>query len=313
MKGPISNKALAAAGQVLAAKGRSFHWARRLLSPVHAGRATRLYAFCRHLDDLVDEAATPAGGEAALTAARIAIETGQTSDAQLQDGLSLITECAIDPEIVLELIRGLASDLGPVRLASEAELLQYCYQVAGTVGLMMCRVMEISDPAALAHAVDLGTAMQLTNICRDVAADAGAGRRYLPATLTGEIDPAALIAPTASLQPMLRRTLATLLEQADFYYESGERGLPYLPFRARCGILVAARVYRAIGTRLQRRDFAYWQGRAVVPDWAKAGISLRALVTLPLCSRFWRCRTPHGGAPRGHSAGLTGTGGPDAC
>jgi phytoene synthase len=155
--------------------------------------------------------------------------------------------------------------------------------------------------------------MQLTNICRDVAADAGAGRRYLPATLTGEIDPAALIAPTASLQPMLRRTLATLLEQADFYYESGERGLPYLPFRARCGILVAARVYRAIGTRLQRRDFAYWQGRAVVPDWAKAGISLRALVTLPLCSRFWRCRTPHGGAPRGHSAGLTGTGGPDAC
>jgi len=309
---PISDKALAAAGEVLAAKGRSFHWARRLLSPTHAGRATRLYAFCRHLDDLVDEAATPAGAEAALTAARIAIGTGRTTDPQLHDGLNLIAECAIDPEIVLELIRGLASDLGPVCLANEAELLRYCYQVAGTVGLMMCRVMEISDPAALAHAVDLGIAMQLTNICRDVAADAAAGRRYLPATLVGEIDPAALIAPAESLQPMLRRTLANLLEQAGLYYLSGERGLPYLPFRARCGILVAARVYRAIGTRLQQRDFAYWEGRAVVPDWAKAGLSLRALVTQPLRSRFWRCRPPHGGASHGHSAGLTGTGGPDA-
>ena len=309
MSALVSNEALAAAGEVLAKKGRSFHWARRLLGKTHAARATRLYAFCRYLDDLADEATSIAEAKSALATARKAIETCQTTDPLLCDGLRLLRECAIEPQIVLELIRGIASDLEPVRMADEAELLRYCYRVAGTVGLMMCRVLDVKDPAALAHAVDLGIAMQLTNICRDVAEDATAGRRYLPATLVGDIAPSELIAPPEALQPRLRRSLANLLEQADHFYRSGELGLPYLPFRARCGILVAARVYRAIGTRLRQRDFAYWTSRALVTDWEKAGLSLLALTTLPLRADFLKCRTPHSAGLHRSLAGLPGIGG----
>ena len=306
MNAVISNEALEAAGDVLAMKGRSFHWARRLMSKTHAARATRLYALCRYLDDLSDEATSQAEARVALAAARQAIETGNTTNPVLRDGLSLMSECAIEASIVLELIRGISSDLEPVRMANEAKLLCYSYRVAGTVGLMMCRVLDVTDPAALAHAVDLGIAMQLTNISRDISEDAEAGRRYLPATLVGELAPAELISPTKSLQPLVRSSLKNLLDLADQFYQSGELGLPYLPFRARCGILVAARVYGAIGTRLRQRDCDYWTGRVVVSDWEKGGISLRALMPLPLRFDFWKCRTTHAAELHRHLIGLPG-------
>jgi phytoene synthase len=196
--------------------------------------------------------------------------------------------------------------LEPVRMANEAELLCYSYRVAGTVGLMMCRVLDVTDPAALAHAVDLGIAMQLTNISRDISEDAEAGRRYLPATLVGELTPDELISPTESLQPLVRSSLEKILDLADQFYQSGELGLPYLPFRARCGILVAARVYGAIGTRLRQRDCDFWTGRVVVSDWEKGGISLRALMPLPLRFDFWKCRTTHAAELHRHLTGLPG-------
>lgn len=287
MSAALPQERLAAASEVLAQKGRSFHWARRLLGKTHAARATRLYAFCRHLDDLADEATSLPEARAALDHARQAVLTGESTDPLLQDGLALIQECGIETETVLDLIAGVSSDLDSVRVADEAELYKYCYRVAGTVGLMMCRMLDVKDPAALMHAADLGIAMQLTNICRDIAEDAAAGRRYLPATLCGEVEPAALISPAESLQPRVCRTVATLLRQAENFYQSGERGLPYLPLRARCSILVAARVYRAIGGQLGRRGGRYWMGRVVVSDREKARISLGLLVTLAVRWSFW--------------------------
>jgi phytoene synthase len=185
----------AAAEATLARQGRSFHWARRLLGATHADRATRLYAFCRRLDDLVDEASSPEEARVALAAADRAIADGRSDDPVVSDGLALMRECGIEPDIVRELIAGMASDAETVRMVDEAELLRYCYRAAGTVGLMMCRVLDAPEPAAAAHAVDLGIAMQLTNLCRDVAADARMGRRYLPASLVGDIAPPDLIEP----------------------------------------------------------------------------------------------------------------------
>ena len=132
MNGQFSNEAQRVAEAVLAEKGRSFHWARRLLGEKQAARATRLYALCRYLDDLADEATSLPEAEAALTTARHAIETGHTTDPRLLDGLHLLQECSIDPTILLELIHGITSDLGSVRVADEAELVRYCYRVAGT-------------------------------------------------------------------------------------------------------------------------------------------------------------------------------------
>ena len=287
----------AAAEATLARQGRSFHWARRLLGPTHADRATRLYAFCRRLDDLVDEAASPEQARLALAAADRAIADGQSDDPILRDGLALMRECGIEPGVVRELIAGMASDAETVRVADEAELLRYCYRAAGTVGLMMCRVLDAPEPAAAAHAVDLGIAMQLTNLCRDVSADARMGRRYLPASLVGDVAPTELITPSLALQPALRAAVARLLALAETYYASGEAGLPFLPVRARAGILVAGRVYRAIGHRLVAAEYAYWEGRAFVPDWRKATITLVALTTQPLRGAFWS-------RPQAHSVSL---------
>ncbi len=271
----------AAADKLLAQRGHSFHWARRLLSARHAERATRLYGFCRRMDDLVDDladdCASPTAAHEALAVVRLALQTGQSNDPALLDMLHLMRDCGIAPAVPLELISGVESDLGEVRVADTAELLRYGYRVAGTVGLMMTAALDVTTPEALPHAIDLGIAMQLTNICRDVRDDALLGRRYLPATLVGALEPAALIAPVGAVRAAAVHAMSTLLDLADRHYASGEQGLHHLPAGARAGILVAARVYREIGVVLRLRDFDCWSSRARVGVAAKAAITLGAL------------------------------------
>jgi phytoene synthase len=285
------------ADAMLAAKGRSFYWARHLLGSVHAARATRLYGFCRLIDDLADNASSTEAARLDLSSVALAITTGVSADPIISDMLGLMRECQIESAIVLELIEGVTSDLETVRMENIDSLLRYCYRVAGTVGLMMCCVLDVDDPAALPHAVDLGIAMQLTNICRDIAEDAAVGRRYLPASMIGNIAPELLISPADGLRPGLRKCVADLLHHADCHYRSGEQGLPYLPVRARSGILVAARVYEAIGKELRRRDCAYWSGRVVLHRGTKTALTARALLSQVLRPSFWV-------SLRGHNAAL---------
>ena len=279
--------ALSSADVVLARKGKSFHWARRWMAPAHAARATRLYAFCRYVDDLADEACAGQNPRTALALVEHGIASGASHNPVVTDAIALMRECRIQPALMLTFIDGITSDLGTVRMADEGALLRYCYQAAGTVGSMMCRVLGCDDPVALRHAVDLGIAMQLTNICRDVADDAASGRRYLPASLVGDVAPQALVDPALPLRPRLRACIEHLLDTADRYYRSGEAGLAHLPVGARCSILVAARVYRAIGTRLRQHDNAYWLGRTVVPRRIKSLVTLQALLSTPLLAGFW--------------------------
>lgn len=272
-----STAAYDAADGLLARRGHSFHWARRLLGAQYAERATRLYGFCRRLDDVVDEATDAASAVAALAAIRYALLTGNCDDAKTADMLQLMRACGIDPALPLELLRGVESDLGRVRVVDTDELLHYCYRVAGTVGVMMTAAFDVTAPEALPHAIDLGIAMQLTNICRDVREDALLGRRYLPSTLVGPLEPAALVDPTPGVRHQVSRALRTLLDMADRYYASGEQGLHYLPGGAITGILVAARVYRGIGTVLRAREFDCWSSRAGVSAAGKVAITLRAV------------------------------------
>lgn len=291
-----SPNALGAAQAVLAAKGRSFYWASKLLGNRHADRATRLYGFCRYVDDLADEATSPAAAHIALERVAEAIRSRANTnhDPLVEDMLALMHECSIDSAIVLELIKGVASDLSTVRIADEAALLRYCYQVAGTVGLMMCAVLDVTDDRAYAHAVDLGIAMQITNICRDVSSDAALNRVYLPASsLLDNVDAPALLNPTAGIQPQVQACVASLLAKAEHYYQSGEQGLAYLPVGARSGILVAARIYRAIGIKQKRGNYNYWHQRIVVSSRQKAVITLHALLTRPITLSFWRPHRAH--------------------
>ena len=266
-----------AADHLLVQRGPSFHWARSFLSAAHAERATRLYGFCRRVDDLVDECASPATARADLATLRLALRTGLSDDPATSDMLQLMNRCGIAPAIPLDLIEGVESDLGCVRMADVPELLRYCYQVAGTVGQMMSAALDVTDLAASPHAIDLGIAMQLTNICRDVREDALLGRRYLPVTLTGDVEPAALTDPTSAVRAAAGQAVLTLLDLADRYYASAELGLHYLPQRARGGILVAARLYREIGVVLRERDADCWSSRASVNTVRKAAVTVQAV------------------------------------
>ena len=188
-------------------------------------------------------------------------------------------EPAICLETLVELTDGVLSDTGSVRLHSEPELMRYCYQVAGTVGLLMCDLFEITNPIARHHAVDLGVAMQLTNICRDVLEDAENGRVYLPETLIGPMSASEVAGATGANADRIRDVVNYLLTEADVRYESGISGLCFLPTQPRLAILVAALSYREIGMIVADRGFDIWAGRAFTSKTQKLLIAFKGVMT----------------------------------
>jgi 15-cis-phytoene synthase len=289
----ITQSNFSSADAVLAHKGRSFHWARHLLGKIHADRATRLYRLCRYIDDLGDEENSVEISKKNLLEARSAIILGHSENEVLIDGINLLNECQIDKVILLDLISGVESDTQLVRVEDEDALLRYCYQVAGTVGLMMSKAMDTHDEAAYPFAVDLGIAMQITNICRDIKVDALANRRYIPANLVKDLEPISLIHPNKQQKNLVQEAVANLLNCADKYYASGEKGLAYLPLQARLSILVAARVYREIGMQLKNQNYEYWHRRTVVSNPRKIMITLQALISTLFTLSFWMRPTKH--------------------
>lgn len=275
------------ANKVLSTKGKTFYWASFLLNRRHAQRAARLYRFCRYIDDLADEAPNASLAKKSLKKLSNDINRNHSEDLIVTDALLLFNECKIEKEIVLELINGVISDLESVRMHDLDQLLHYCYQVAGTVGLMMCRVLDIEDKTAYPFAIDLGIAMQLTNICRDVRDDAVMLRRYLPTTLIGNIEASELIRPEQSIEQQLIYALSSLLAVADKYYKSGNAGLPFISLRAREGILIASKLYQAIGIKLQRQGYQYWQKRVMLSKYEKLTLSVKTLVSSFFTVKFW--------------------------
>ncbi len=254
--------------------GRSFALAARLLPRREADRAARLYAVCREIDDLVDRDGSDAA-RARLRRLRDGAWHRRGRDPLARALARLAAEGALERRPVEQLIDGVLADAAGRTVPDERALIRYAYRVGGTVGLLMCAAFGIEDPAARRHAVDLGIALQLVNIARDVGEDARLGRRYLPGTWL-----AAAPAEIAAAEPATRRDAARavlrLLALAERYHESGRAGLAHLPDRLRPGIAAAAAVYRAIGTRLARRGGDALAGRVVVPRWRKLLIAGRA-------------------------------------
>lgn len=251
---------------LMAARAKSFRFASWLLPAETRRNAASLYAFCRMVDDIADDSPTPEQARAGLAAVEDEL-LGLTPARPEVAGALQHLESVVP---ALELVSGALSDQDAVRVPDDPALIRYCYAVAGTVGLMMCGVLGVRDRSAWTRAADLGIAMQLTNICRDVAEDAHMGRVYLPETRLrahGET-PERLVAGLAEPQ-RIAGVVAELLDLADRYYQSADRGLPAIPLRARLGVLVASRLYRGIGERLRSRGCDALRGRAVVPLWRK--------------------------------------------
>jgi 15-cis-phytoene synthase len=178
------------------------------------------------------------------------------------------------------LVATVRGDCGPVRIADEAGLLRYAYGAAGTVGIMMCAVLDVRDAQALPFAVDLGIAMQLTNIARDVAEDAARDRIYLPAEwLPPDYGPDAI---ARSPEPAFA-AIDRVLVLAGRHYRSAEGGFRHLPASARTAIRAAARLYEAIGPVVLRAGPAALATgrRAVVPDWRRLLLLARCLAPAP--------------------------------
>ncbi len=257
---------------------KSFAAAARLLPASVRRDATALYAFCREADDAIDHG----GGAAAVAALRErldAIYAGRPGPHPCDRALAPVVSRHHVPRALLDaLIEGFAWDAAGRRYATLAELYDYCARVAGTVGAMMCVLMGVRSASALARACDLGVAMQLTNIARDVGEDARAGRLYLPLDwlVDAGVDPDAwLRAPVASAP--IRAAVARVLDAADQLYARVGAGIAELDPACRPGIRAAQWIYADIGRLVRARDCDSVDARAVVSGRRKAWLVLRAL------------------------------------
>ena len=172
----------------------------------------------------------------------------------------------------------------------EEELIRYSYHVAGTVGIMMCDALKCDNILAKSFAIDLGIAMQLTNIARDVLEDAKMGRRYLPGTWIQNITPKEIVlaAKTNDLKKIhiVSKGIKKLLILAEQYYLSGEKGFNFLPFNTRIAISVASGVYREIGVQLENKNYNWQSGRQVTSIYTKIKITLFKIVKEIFYFRF---------------------------
>jgi phytoene synthase len=244
--------------------GKSFWFASLFLPRQVAADAARLYAFCRTMDDLADVAVTEEN-RATLAQVRKDLQSGVTLIPDVQDFFALATQYELPCEAADYLIATFIQDATTeLQLTDEAELVRYCYGVAGTVGLMMAPILGADRQRAGEAAVHLGIAMQMTNIARDVLEDAKNHRRYLPGSWVQDVTARQIATPSDTTELLIAAAIARLLELADCYYASAALGFEGIPGRARRGIEIAASVYREIGVVLRHNQCAWWKGRVIV-------------------------------------------------
>jgi len=266
----------AAARESIRRHSRSFSFASRLLPAAKRSDVERLYAWCRWCDDGVDAAPSPAA--AALFVDQVArdlrlIAAGNEPAAAESRWLAgLVRRHDLSIPAAEALLAGMRADLTPAAGFDEAELMRYCFRVAGAVGVLMCPLLGLRERGFLPHAAALGMGMQLTNIARDVAEDWRRGRCYLPVEWTGGLRPGGAAPAADGVEAGVRR----ILDSADGFYAAGDSGIVALDRDARLAVRVASSIYRAIGTRIRRRGFRVLEERARVPTVGKVGLFVRA-------------------------------------
>jgi phytoene synthase len=264
---------------------KSFALAAKLLPRSIRYDAMMLYAWCRHCDDVIDDQVLGFAKEAASADSAtkrlklLHLQTMQALDGNATEpvfvALGRVAQKHRIPERhPLELLRGFEMDVEGRVYETLDDTLDYCYHVAGVVGVMMAMIMGVRDTATLNRASDLGLAFQLTNIARDVVEDAKCGRIYLPREWLREAGvPDGGLADLQNRQAVFQVT-RRLVREADAYYRSALYGMRRLPLGAAVGIGAARRVYRDIGRVVINRGPNAWDGRAIVGKKRKAAAAL---------------------------------------
>jgi phytoene synthase len=265
---------LTACADLLRVGSKSFHAAALLLPRRVRDPATALYAFCRLGDDAVDNATDPREGLREMQQRLEAAYNGAPMDHAADRAFAAVALTHRIPRTLPgALIEGFAWDAEGRRYESIEALHGYCARVAGTVGAMMTLLMGVSSHAALARATDLGAAMQLTNIARDVGEDARNGRLYLPLDWLEEagVAPAQFLAKPV-FSPGIGIVVARLLAEAQRLYARAEAGIAMLPRDCRPAIRAAHAIYAEIGAEVARNGFDSVSRRAVVSSARKLGL-----------------------------------------
>ncbi len=278
------------AARATALGSRSFYFATGFFPRDLARAAHAVYWFCRYTDDLVDECATLEQGRRDLEewAERVqtALQGSEPSHPVLKVFLDTARVKNIPPEYPLELIEGMRMDLNGTRYRNFAELRTFCYRVASVVGLMMSHAIGFEDPA-LDYAIDLGIAMQLTNILRDVAEDWRRGRLYLPSEELERFGYSEGSLAGGQRTPEWNSLMRFQVARARDYYQRAMPGIALLDSRGRFAVKVAAGVYREILSVIEARDYDVFTRRAVVPSARKWWIGGRSMA-IPVARQFWR-------------------------
>jgi phytoene synthase len=279
-------------------RARTFWFAARFLPAEQRPAVAGLYAFARAVDDLVDEpqpTLTRSDVTSALAAWRCWLEQptrDSAPDAALADRvLPALTTHGVRPEYLQMLVDGVASDLTRVEMRTWSELRAYCVLVASSVGLAMCHLLGAGgDPLAREAAINLGIAMQLTNILRDLGADLRVGRLYLPAhelashgysfARLAELSARVVRQGPAALDDPFRRVMRAQIDRARLHYQLGLQGIARLPSDARLAILLAARLYQAILDDIEAADYDVFTRRAATSTRFKVAEAIRCAVDL---------------------------------
>ncbi|MDG2165639.1 MAG: phytoene/squalene synthase family protein [Alphaproteobacteria bacterium] len=247
--------------------GKSFYWASFFLPKRNKDAATKLYSICRFFDDLADD----------NNEDQTKILTGEFK--KICDDLShpineFFTSHNLSIKILGDLVDGLVKDQTDVRIKNEKELIQYAYQVAGTVGLMMSPLIMVNNNKANKHAIDLGIAMQLTNIARDIYEDALMNRIYLPQDWISNTDISELTDISSNKDLIqIKSAIKRLILLSETYYKNGFAGMRYIPLKTRLAIFFAAKIYRAIGQKIKKNRYEYSYKRIYVSTIEKLFIT----------------------------------------
>ena len=271
---------VAACRAMLRGGSRSFFAASLVLPKSVREPATGLYAFCRMADDAIDQGVDRRRALQELQERLDRIYAGNplefAADRAFADAVG---RHGIPKSFPAALLEGFEWDSHNRRYADFSALKAYGVRVAGTVGAMMAMVMDVRSPELLARACDLGVAMQLTNIARDVGEDARSGRLYLPLEWlrSAGIDPDEWLARPV-FDERLSAVVQRLLAAADALYARADAGIANLPSACRPGMYAARLLYAEIGHELRRRGLDSVNQRAIVPWRRKARILADAMV-----------------------------------
>jgi phytoene synthase len=251
---------------------RSFSLAAQMISADKRPAVWALYAFCRTVDDAVDNTDhASVTAETTLDGWRHITKTGVSS---YDDPVGLawsdtLARHAIPRKYALELIDGVERDLHQTRYTTFADLSSYCYGVASTVGLMSMHIVGFSGPEAIPYAVKLGIALQMTNILRDVGEDWERGRLYLPLDELGTFGLSERDVDAGVVTDAWRRFMDFQISRTRHLYQQAWPGIKMLDVSGRLAIAAAATFYRGILDEIERNDYDVFTQRAHISKWNK--------------------------------------------